>query len=89
VGHREVPGRPAMYGTTRAFLDYFNLRTLDELPSLAKLEALAEGETAPLPLEPEMPAATATPVAMVDEAGALAAEVEAGEAAEPAPDVLH
>lgn len=37
VGHREVPGRPALYATTKAFLDYFNLKTLDELPSLKEL----------------------------------------------------
>lgn len=37
VGHRDVPGKPAMYGTTREFLDYFNLKSLDELPSLAEL----------------------------------------------------
>ena len=42
VGHREVPGRPAMYGTTRQFLDYFSLKTLDELPSLAELRDLNE-----------------------------------------------
>jgi segregation and condensation protein B len=42
VGHREVPGRPAMYGTTRHFLDYFNLKTLDELPSLEELRDLNE-----------------------------------------------
>ncbi len=37
VGHREVPGRPALYGTTRAFLDHFNLRSLEELPALQEL----------------------------------------------------
>jgi segregation and condensation protein B len=37
VGHREVPGRPELLGTTRDFLDYFGLRSLDELPSLAQL----------------------------------------------------
>ncbi len=37
LGHRDVPGKPAMYGTTREFLDYFNLKTLDELPTLAEL----------------------------------------------------
>ncbi len=37
VGHREVPGRPELLGTTREFLDYFNLRSLDELPTLAVL----------------------------------------------------
>ena len=42
VGQRETPGRPTMYGTTRAFLDYFNLRSLDELPPLAEIKALIE-----------------------------------------------
>ena len=37
VGHRDVPGKPALYATTREFLDYFNLKSLDELPSLAEL----------------------------------------------------
>ncbi len=40
LGHREVPGRPALYGTTRAFLDYFNLQSLGELPPLAELRDL-------------------------------------------------
>lgn len=40
VGHRDVPGRPAMYGTTRQFLDYFNLKNLDDLPSLAEIRDL-------------------------------------------------
>ena len=37
VGHRDVPGRPALYATTRIFLDYFNLKSLDELPTLGEL----------------------------------------------------
>lgn len=37
VGHRDVPGRPALYATTRQFLDYFNLKSLDELPSLSEI----------------------------------------------------
>ncbi len=37
VGHRDVPGKPALYATTREFLDYFNLKSLEELPSLAEL----------------------------------------------------
>ncbi len=40
VGHKEVPGRPALYGSTKQFLDYFNLKTLNELPSLAELADL-------------------------------------------------
>jgi segregation and condensation protein B len=38
VGHRDVPGKPAMLGTTRTFLDYFGLQTLDEMPTLAELK---------------------------------------------------
>ena len=38
VGHREVPGRPELLGTTREFLDYFGLRSLDQLPTLAELK---------------------------------------------------
>ncbi|MEH6550841.1 MAG: SMC-Scp complex subunit ScpB, partial [Pseudomonadales bacterium] len=40
VGHREVPGRPAMFATTRIFLDYFNVKSLDELPTLAEIRDL-------------------------------------------------
>src|SRR5258706_5190893 len=42
VGHRELPGRPELLGTTREFLDYFGLRAVDELPPLAELRALAD-----------------------------------------------
>ncbi len=37
LGHRDVPGRPAMFGTTKGFLDYFSLKKLDDLPPLADL----------------------------------------------------
>ncbi|ACV26300.1 SMC-Scp complex subunit ScpB [Kangiella koreensis] len=40
VGHRDVPGKPALYATTKGFLDYFNLKSLDELPSLSELQDL-------------------------------------------------
>lgn len=40
IGHKEVPGRPEMLGTTRQFLDYFNLKSLDELPSLSEIQEL-------------------------------------------------
>ncbi|NWC82240.1 SMC-Scp complex subunit ScpB [Pseudomonas putida] len=54
VGHREVPGRPAMFATTKAFLDHFNLKSLDELPALAELremepEPLLDPDDAPVP----------------------------------------
>ena len=50
VAHKEVPGRPGLYGTTKAFLDYFNLTSLDQLPSL---DVIADSDfsdsTPPLP----------------------------------------
>jgi segregation and condensation protein B len=49
VGHRDVPGRPALYATTRKFLDYFGLRSLNELPTLAAIrdpDFLIDGELA-------------------------------------------
>jgi segregation and condensation protein B len=59
VGHREVPGRPALYATTKSFLDDLNLRSLDELPPLDDLGALVEtaGEPAALPVAQEPEAA--------------------------------
>ena len=42
VGHREVPGRPILYATTKTFLDYFNLKSLSELPPLSEIRDLVE-----------------------------------------------
>src|SRR6202045_3920721 len=42
VGHRDVPGRPELLGTTREFLDYFSLKKLDDLPTLAQLKELED-----------------------------------------------
>jgi len=42
VGQRDVPGRPSLYSTTREFLDYFNLKSLDELPTLSEIRDLDE-----------------------------------------------
>ncbi|HYK99991.1 MAG TPA: SMC-Scp complex subunit ScpB [Steroidobacteraceae bacterium] len=42
VGHRDVPGHPELLGTTREFLDYFGLKSLDELPPLAELRAMGD-----------------------------------------------
>src|SRR5579872_7216907 len=44
IGYRDVPGKPALYGTTKAFLDHFNLKTLDELPILSELNDLEKDE---------------------------------------------
>jgi len=40
LGHKDVPGKPSLYGTTREFLDYFNLKSLDQLPTLAEIKDL-------------------------------------------------
>lgn len=42
VGHRDVPGKPELLGTTREFLDYFSLKRLDDLPTLAQLKELED-----------------------------------------------
>lgn len=47
VGHRDVPGKPALFGTTRQFLDYFNLSSLDQLPTLAEVRDMED-------LDPQM-----------------------------------
>ena len=54
VGHRDVPGRPAMYATTRQFLDYFNLESLEQLPPLSEIRDLEEINRG-LSLEEEKP----------------------------------
>ena len=45
VGHRDVPGRPAMYATTKHFLDYFNVVSLEELPTLQEIKDIAAEES--------------------------------------------
>ena len=40
LGHKDVPGRPTLYGTTRSFLDYFNIKSLNELPALSEISDL-------------------------------------------------
>jgi len=42
VGYRDVPGKPALFGTTRMFLDYFNLKSLDELPPMAEIREIED-----------------------------------------------
>ena len=53
VGYRDVPGKPALFGTTRAFLDYFNLKSLDQLPPLSAIRDMEDPqlrfEQPPLP----------------------------------------
>ncbi len=89
IGHREVPGRPAMYGTTRKFLDYFNLKTLSDLPSLAELRDLsAIGKDLELDLS-EIPGLELESVADNDagESEETVAEVSVSEEITPATEV--
>lgn len=78
VGYRDVPGRPALFGTSRNFLDYFNLKSLDELPPLAEIRDLDEYDPQ-LDLAPVVPRTLELPPE--DEDQAAAAEAPAGEPA--------
>ncbi|TDB33334.1 SMC-Scp complex subunit ScpB [Stenotrophomonas sp. TEPEL] len=86
VGHRDVPGKPALFGTTKGFLDYFGLKRLDELPPLSELKDLGD-------LEPQLALdRDAAPVASADgpdvsaEAAAAAANDDTGTTAGDTPD---
>jgi segregation and condensation protein B len=80
VGHRDVPGKPELFGTTRAFLDYFNLKSLDELPPLAEIRDLSD-------FDPQLGLA---PVAIAETATAEDAEGATEEAAPAdAPALQH
>ena len=59
VGHRDVPGKPALFGTTHTFLDSFGLQNLDELPTLAEIRDMENLEPE---LQLEVPAEIAAPV---------------------------
>ena len=86
VGHKDVPGRPAMYATTRKFLDYFDLGNLDELPALSEIrdldslnsELALEGADTPRARDPE----TGYSLPVVDHAA------EAGDEADGAPELV-
>jgi segregation and condensation protein B len=67
VGHRDLPGRPELLGTTREFLDYFGLKSLDDLPPLAELRALSD-------LDPQME--LPPPVAAIEIGAAAPADEE-------------
>ena len=91
VGHREVPGRPALYGTTKAFLDYFNLKSLAQLPPLEEIRELIEPVIVEELAGADAPAEAGSAAepgldSVGDERGsadALAADTEPSEAAQP------
>jgi segregation and condensation protein B len=71
VGHRDVPGKPELLGTTRDFLDYFSLKKLDDLPTLAQLKELED-----LRVQLTLPGAEAQVLDTDGEVDAAAADVE-------------
>ncbi len=80
VGYRDMPGKPALLGTTRGFLDYFNLKSLDELPALSDIRDIDE-------FDPQL-ALDGAPVARIAAPSADAADDEAaGEGELPEGDV--
>lgn len=86
VGHRDVPGRPELLGTTREFLDYFGLKSLDELPPLAELKAMADlNVQLDLSSSPtsEVPGALQSDVMRAAHGAAQEADEEAAEDEEP------
>ena len=92
VGHRDVPGKPALFGTTRAFLDYFNLKSLDELPPLSEIrdmedpqlrldqEPLPPRVIKDLPIDPDEESAGAAPEDISGESDQAIAQSEPDEA---------
>tara|TARA_R110002049_G_scaffold147342_1_gene310125 strand:+ start:90602 stop:91243 length:642 start_codon:yes stop_codon:yes gene_type:complete len=75
IGHKEVPGRPAMYGTTKKFLDYFNLKSLNELPSLAEIKDLDQIHPELVFMDAEEQKASEAPVQLEVIEGGVDAEV--------------
>jgi len=89
VGRRDVPGRPALYGTTRGFLEHFNLRSLEELPPLAELrdvEKIAAELNLRLPVDEPPPAPEGTAEPKPDDAPEAEAGSESTVPLEAAPD---
>lgn len=93
VGHRDVPGKPALYGTTREFLDYFGLKSLDDLPTLAEirdLDTINQELNLPEPDAGEPADVTASEEALaaaVEEVAAVLEEVQPAE--ETAAQAVH
>src|SRR5690348_4484690 len=80
VGYRDVPGKPALFGTSKTFLDYFNLKSLDELPPMAEIREIED-------FDPQLTLAPVAPADATDEA-MIAPETEAAneESTDTAPD---
>ena len=68
LGHREVPGRPMLYGTTRSFLDYFGVKKLSDLPPLEEIKQLVDPAFIGAEVEAEeIPKSSGTEVSILEE----------------------
>lgn len=82
VGHRDVPGHPELLGTTTEFLDYFSLKSIEDLPPLAELKSLSDlSLQLPLPVNPEAAPAEPTDSGEVAEVPATSSSGERLDAA--------
>ena len=90
VGHRETPGRPALYATTKTFLDDLGLTSVAELPPLAELDSshLLEMPDAPTKAA-EAPRALASPILGSDPTAEPRAAADRGEPAAPETQAIH
>jgi segregation and condensation protein B len=90
VGHRETPGRPALYATTKTFLDDLGLTSVAELPPLAELDSshLLEMPDAPTKAA-EAPRALASPILGSDPTAESRAAADRGEPAAPETQAIH
>ena len=68
IGHRDVPGRPELLGTTRGFLDYFGLKSLDQLPPLSELKDFGELDPQLSFVDPDAPKPAAIVAGISDDA---------------------
>ncbi len=78
VGYRDVPGKPALFGTTRQFLDYFNLKSLDQLPTLAEIREIPDPD-------PQLALTAAANLPVAGRAEASAADSADGDSISPNP----
>ena len=79
VGHRDVPGKPALFGTTKIFLDYFGLKRLDELPPLSELKDIGELEPQLFMDEAPVPVGLPSPDSVQEDPAQENATTEAGD----------
>ncbi len=90
IGHRDVPGKPALFATTKGFLDYFNLKSLTELPALADLrdiDAINAELDLQVPTVPSIPTADSDEETDDTESASISEEISSQE--DEAAEVIH